>query len=144
MSKESELLRSLFHIKKILFAEIGKGFMAEGLTSVEVMVLYRIKHGPENQKMSELANEMGIPGSTFTGIMDRLVEKDYVIRERNEVDRRIVTLRIKDDTCPTMSETNPVSRYLQEALADTAPGWTEDFIERLQYLEGILEQKKVK
>ena len=144
MSKESELLRSLFHIKKIIFDEIGKGFMAEGLTSVEVMVLYRIKHGMENQKISELAKEMGIPASTFTGIMDRLVEKNYILRERSEEDRRTVTIKIKEDLCPPMNETNPVSQYLQEVLAETEPGWTEDFIARLQYLESILEQKQVK
>lgn len=144
MSNESELLRSLFHIKKMLFAEIGKGFMAEGLTSIEVMVLYRIKHGMENQKISELAKEMGIPASTFTGIMDRLVEKNYIMRERNEEDRRIVTIKIKDKMCPAMNETNPAAKYMQDALAETKPGWAEDFIQRLQYLEGILEQKKVK
>ncbi len=144
MSNENELLRSLFHIKKMLFAEIGKSFMASGLTSIEVMVLYRIKHGMENQKISELANEMGIPASTFTGIIDRLVEKNYIERERNEEDRRIVTIKIRDNKSQTMKEANPAAKYMQEVLSEMEPEWADDFIQKLHYLERKLEQKQVK
>ena len=144
MANENELLRSLFHIKKMIFSEIGKGFMAEGLTSVEVMVLYRIKHGMENQKISELAKEMGIPASTFTGIIDRLEEKNYIVRERNDKDRRIVTIKIKDKMSTSIDDTNPAARFMQDVLAETEPGWVEDFTQKLQYLEDLLEKKMVK
>ncbi len=144
MSRESELLKSLFHIKKMLFAQISKGFISQGLTPIEVMVLYRLKHGAENEKISELAKEMGIPASTFTGIMDRLVEKDFVQRERGKEDRRIVTIKVKEKIHPPVDDGNPVTQYLQQVLEETEPGFAEDLLQKLKYLENILAEKKVK
>ena len=97
MSKEIDLMKSLFHINKMLHKEVAKQFMEEGLNPTEVMLLYKIKHGSENQGTIDLAKEMGIPASTFTGMIDRLVEKGYVVRERSEKDRRSVTLRINEE-----------------------------------------------
>lgn len=144
MTNENEMLRALFHIKKMIFSEIGKSFMEDGMTSVEVMVLYRIKHGSDNQKISEMAKEMGIPASTFTGIIDRLEEKDFVERVRNKEDRRIVTVRVKDKMNQAMDDHNPAAQFIQSVLADTEPGWVEDFTQKLQYLEALIEKKMVK
>lgn len=138
MAMGLELLKSLFHIKRLMFQEINKIFAAEGLNSTEVMILHRLRHG--NCKVSDLANEMGIPFSTLTGIMDRMVEKGLITRERNEDDRRVVTVglsrHLKEKYMPS-----PVLEYLQEILADTPPGWAEQFIAQLHFLEDLLEKR---
>jgi DNA-binding MarR family transcriptional regulator len=52
-----------------------------------VLLLYL--NGPA--RMSSLAGSLGVTLATATGIIDRLVEKDFVVRENNKDDRRVVT-----------------------------------------------------
>ena len=59
------------------------------LTKLELLALSVIS----NQKeliMSQLAGNLGVSMSTATGIIDKLVEKELVSRERNHGDRRVV------------------------------------------------------
>jgi DNA-binding MarR family transcriptional regulator len=46
--------------------------------------------------MSSLAEHLDVRMSTATGIVDRLVKEKYLERERNDADRRIVTVRLSD------------------------------------------------
>ncbi len=46
--------------------------------------------------MSQISDEMNFPMSTATGIIDRLVKKGYVQREKSENDRRIVVIVLTD------------------------------------------------
>lgn len=46
--------------------------------------------------MREIANHLGLAMSTGTGIIDKLVERSFVIRERNDEDRRIVKVVLTD------------------------------------------------
>ena len=46
--------------------------------------------------MTDLAEYLNSPMSTANGIVNRLVNKDYVVRERSEADRRIVVLRLTE------------------------------------------------
>lgn len=50
------------------------------------------QHGPA--LMSELADFMDIPLSTATSLVNRLVEKKQVVRQRSEEDRRIVRVHL--------------------------------------------------
>lgn len=47
--------------------------------------------------MSELAEQMLLAVSTLTGIIDSMVQKDIVIRERSDSDRRIVQVRLTEN-----------------------------------------------
>ncbi|MFZ5986197.1 MAG: MarR family winged helix-turn-helix transcriptional regulator [Bacillota bacterium] len=44
--------------------------------------------------MSQIADYTGVPMSTATGVVDRLVKHGYLIRERSESDRRIVVIKL--------------------------------------------------
>ena len=47
--------------------------------------------------MSKLAEELGVPLSTATGVVERVVKKGYLLRERSEKDRRIVVIRLTQE-----------------------------------------------
>lgn len=47
--------------------------------------------------MTELVEYINTPMSTATGIVDRLVKYGYIKRERSEMDRRIVVLRLTEE-----------------------------------------------
>jgi len=49
-----------------------------------------------SSKMSEIAEKLGMPLSTATGLLDRLVEKGLVERERSIEDRRIVQVDLTE------------------------------------------------
>lgn len=46
--------------------------------------------------MTELSDYINTPMSTANGIIERLVNKGYVIRDRSDSDRRIVVLRLTE------------------------------------------------
>jgi DNA-binding MarR family transcriptional regulator len=52
--------------------------------------------GSERMTMTSLADRLGVPFSTATHTIDRLVAKSLVVRTRGEEDRRIVQVEISD------------------------------------------------
>ncbi len=53
--------------------------------------------GPdEGKNMSAIARLLGITVGSLTTSMNGLVKKDYVVRERSELDRRVVNIRLTD------------------------------------------------
>ncbi len=68
-------------------------FVIEGLTLEEFMVLDEVSEsGP--CVMRDIATALSLPPSTATGIVDRLVEKDYVRRRHSDRDRRRVIVEL--------------------------------------------------
>lgn len=46
--------------------------------------------------MSQVAAELGITQSTLTVAIDKLVKKKYVVRQRDENDRRVVMIKLEN------------------------------------------------
>jgi len=57
-----------------------------------VLLLYL--NGP--MRMSDIASSLGVSLATATGVVDRLVERDTVLREADPNDRRVVLCRLSD------------------------------------------------
>jgi DNA-binding MarR family transcriptional regulator len=83
-----------------LFDKISKVFVSMGsfvgdisLSKPELLTLESISKQKE-LIMSKLAKELGVGFSTATGIIDRLIKKKLVNRERNHGDRRIVKVSL--------------------------------------------------
>lgn len=68
----------------------------EDLTVIEINTILVIGHGTENKKMSEIANSLGVTFGTPTVTIDRLIKKGYVIRTRDEDDRRQVFISLSE------------------------------------------------
>ncbi len=69
--------------------------------------------------MTEIAESIQSPMSTANGVIERLVKKGYVERDRSDSDRRIVVLRLTEDGSRLIvgfKET--ISAYLKIALAE--------------------------
>lgn len=89
-----ELFRKLFD--KYYKLESKKFFSKtlEDLTVIEINTILVIGHGAENKKMSDIANTLGVTFGTPTVTIDRLIKKEYVIRTRDESDRRQVFISL--------------------------------------------------
>jgi len=58
------------------------------------VVLLLFLNGPS--RMSEIASALGVSLATATGVVDRLVEREIVVRESLPDDRRVVLCRLSD------------------------------------------------
>lgn len=88
----NELLVELFNdILNIEKESLKKGHFSD-LSITEMHVLEAI--GLEDRTMTEVASQIGITVGTLTTSINRLVKKEYVLRERSETDRRYVEIRL--------------------------------------------------
>ncbi|MBC7765095.1 MAG: MarR family transcriptional regulator [Hyphomonadaceae bacterium] len=86
--------------KKRLYREF------KDLTIIEIRTLVVIGQH-EKQSMSEIAAKMDISGGPLTVTMDRLIAKQYIVRMRDEFDRRQVFVALTE-------EGEKVCRYIQK------------------------------
>lgn len=68
-----------------------------GLTFPQVIVLALLEQQGPELEMSQIAAQTGLPASTITGIMDRLVARGYAERHHSETDRRRITGSVSED-----------------------------------------------
>jgi len=95
-SNEKDFAESLLRIfDNVLLTEgmaLSKGYFSD-LSIAELHTLNAI--GPyEARTMTETANILGITVGTLTVAIDRLVKKEYVERQRDTKDRRIVRISL--------------------------------------------------
>lgn len=65
------------------------------ITNNDMHIIEQI--GIEDEKtMSTVAKQLGITAGSLTTSMNGLVKKGYVLRERSEVDRRVVYIRLTE------------------------------------------------
>ncbi len=82
------------NIKHIIFPEEWLAIDLE-MPKPELLALLMLdRHG--EVIMSQIADIINIPMSTATGIIDRLVKKGYVIRDRSDSDRRVVAIKLTE------------------------------------------------
>ncbi len=91
----NNVLTNLF--QEILVLE-EKGIITGEFSNISVNDMHIIdKIGPgEGKNMSAIAKEHGVTVGSLTTSMNSLVKKEYVIRERSEQDRRVVTIRLSE------------------------------------------------
>lgn len=91
----NDVLTNLF--QEILVLE-EKGLTTGEFSNISVNDMHIIdKIGPgEGKNMSAIAKGHGVTVGSLTTSMNSLVKKEYVIRERSEQDRRVVTIRLSD------------------------------------------------
>ncbi|SMB89837.1 transcriptional regulator, MarR family [Thermanaeromonas toyohensis ToBE] len=134
------LLELLGRIHGRLARRLAPAFYAEDLSGTEMIVLWKVaKKGP--WRVSELASFLGIPPSTFTGILDRLVARGLVERVMDPADRRSFLVR----GTPSLKQVlERVASRVEEILDKTLSGWPEEeyriLIKALEGLDRYLDQ----
>jgi len=84
-----QIFELLGKINSMLLRSVVPIVKAEGLSGSEMLILWKIyKKGA--YKTTELAKDADLPPSTITGIIDRLVARNYLIRINGMEDRRSV------------------------------------------------------
>jgi DNA-binding MarR family transcriptional regulator len=88
MNRYVPLVRE-FAARVVLFHEaVGENV---GLNATDVKVLRLL--GGQSMTAGQLAENIGLTGAAVTALVDRLEAAGYATRERDEIDRRRVTIR---------------------------------------------------
>ena len=91
-----------------------------GLTVPQILIMQTVDV-TDSLPVSEIARRVSLSQATVTSILDRLEKKDFVRRDRNQTDRRIVSISL---TPSGKSQIDNAPDLLQE-----------DFINRFEQLE---------
>lgn len=102
-----------------------------GITFPQAIVLALLDHQGPQVEMSRIATQTGLPASTITGIMDRLVARGYAVREHPETDRRRITGSVSAEGTRVLQELDATR---VESLEHLMEGFTLDEIELLTRL----------
>ena len=66
-----------------------------GLTGPQFYILHQLEQ-KEKCTVGELAESMGVKPSAITAMVDRLDKHDFVARDRDDEDRRVVYISLRD------------------------------------------------
>lgn len=142
--KRLEIFRLLVDVKEMLCSAMAGRMKNNSLTETELMILYILQHKEGQWKMGDLANALFIPMSTLTGIVDKMIEKGILQRERSDTDRRVVFIRIH----PLFVKNSAIyMEKLSGLLDEIAKDMGEENFDRLgadlSCLEEVLNRKQV-
>jgi len=88
-----EILKLAEAIYNKLTPKIPTEWLSSDLTVAQLRVLL-VLHAAGPSRMSDIASTLDIALPTATGIVDKLVKKDLVVREADPQDRRLVIARL--------------------------------------------------
>lgn len=91
MSGEIEVVELMHRLYKKLMKRMAPLFRDQQLSMTEVTLLWRVGQQP-GIRASDLATDLGMAGSTLTGLTDRMVAQGYLERVADPNDRRSVRL----------------------------------------------------
>lgn len=89
----NEIQRLFPRIMRYLEAEATRELIGLEVTPAQMNALV-VLYEPQNLPMGELAEQLGLTESAATRLVDRLLRMNLVRRDRDEVDRRVVRVRL--------------------------------------------------
>lgn len=90
---------------------------------------------------TEISQHFGVGKSSVTAIVNRLVDKELIMRERNISDRRFFHLRLTERGEAIVEKTEAeINKYINETLEHFDEERTKLFIEDLEKLSYLMEE----
>ena len=71
--------------------------------------------------LSDLANHLGVVPTTASSVVDRLVERGFVTRERPETNRRSIALRMTDEGQHAFALIDAEEKQTMKTMLDALP-----------------------
>lgn len=134
-----EFLSLIRKIRKRLHQEYHATAGKHGLTIPQLHTLVRLWRC-DNQSISEICRELGLAASTTSGIIDRLEGKGLVIRKRDEIDRRVVTVQLttKGSALKTKLSRIVEQEYLTGVFSQLDQRTREEIVKGLRVIYQIM------
>jgi DNA-binding MarR family transcriptional regulator len=141
MRDEVRLAELFRQINQKLWKMLGSMFRKGRFSITEASVLFTV-YRRQTFRTSELARRIGIPGSTLTGILDRLVAQGFLERHPDPSDRRSVLVAATGKLALFVKEQMaPLSRRLRAAFRCMSDSRITRLNRDLQFLLDHLDQE---
>ncbi len=139
---EMAMVELFWNIYRRLVKRLAPVARRQGMSMSELVVLWKA-HKLGECRVTALAEDLGLPPSTLTGMTDRLVEAGWLERERDPEDRRAVVMKSTaalGDLVRGLKHES--SRILEKALRSVPAPVRERLASDLQTVLGCLEQEE--
>jgi MarR family transcriptional regulator, organic hydroperoxide resistance regulator len=140
----SEIMQSLRRIFKAIHnysSEVSDRF---GITGPQLWALNTISKD-EGLPLGALSEKMYLRPSTITGLVDRLEKRGYVVRERDQRDRRVVKILLAPKGKALVKKgPNPIQGRMIYGLRNLRRGELRSIYDSIQRLVKIMEAQNVK
>lgn len=115
---------------------------AKDLSPAQTLMLLKIKKLNECT-MSKLADAMNVSAPSASAMVERLVEKGIVIRERSKNDRRVVVVSLteKADSYTAKLEESMLGRVIN-VIETIGPDITQEWCDVVQQINTVLEREE--
>lgn len=140
---KSKFITALQHLGRAIKNEAERcGDLFGGLNEKEIMVVAFVGQNQE-VKMSDIADNIAAPMSTLTNIVDKLVEKELLIREHSSEDRRAINVTLSTAGKATFKSIISEKRQTAEKMLSQLSEKDQlSFIEHMNMLTAYLGNKK--
>ena len=112
-----EITEGLYSIRRKMASEMHCLSNEMQITHPQWVVLHYVKKSGMIS-IKDLANLLGITSSASTQIVDGLVKKELLLRERNTEDRRILDIKLSDKAISKFNSIKSASLNTLSALFD--------------------------
>jgi len=132
------LVQRILKLSGDIYSALTPKVPAEWLTSDMTVAQLRVLlvlHDEGPSRMSSIASTLDIALSTATGIVDNLVRKDFVVREADPQDRRLVICRLSPAGQALISRLWMSGQFQMEKLLD---GLTQEQLEKARDVAQML------
>ena len=142
--KQEELIERILQLGEKAFRELIPILPTEWLqldltmSQLKVVLLLFMT---SSVRMSDIASALGVSLATATGVVDRLVERDIVLRESQPEDRRVVLCRLSEKGQKMIGGLWQLARDRAKELLEVAASSQLQLI--TEALEALLEAGEV-
>jgi DNA-binding MarR family transcriptional regulator len=103
-----------------------------GLTPIQVLVIEALRD-EEGVSSGELGRKLSLDSATLSGVLERLVEKGWIVKETDESDRRSLRIYLGD-----------MARQLNETIGEQRQKANDDVMKKLSAEEKVLLKRLLK
>jgi DNA-binding MarR family transcriptional regulator len=114
------------------YANLKRHLASYGLTPIQYLIVEALKDG-EGVSAGELGKKLVLDSATLSGVLDRLAEKDWIIKEIDSADRRSLRIYLGDR-----------ARKVAEPLSEEREKANEEIMSNLSMEEKILLKRLLK
>ncbi|MFZ7101099.1 MAG: MarR family winged helix-turn-helix transcriptional regulator [Peptococcaceae bacterium] len=126
-------------VNALMNQNIKQIFEQTGLTAPQIMVI-AVLCKDKNLKISDISEKLSLSNSTISGIIDRLENKNFVARSRNNSDRRVVQVSLTEKARKVMHNTNEtIERNLAEKMNKADKAQIDAIISGLETLKKLMQ-----
>ncbi|KOF55828.1 MarR family transcriptional regulator [Clostridium sp. DMHC 10] len=111
-----------------------------GFTTTQCYTLLEIsKFG--SLSMNEISEKMNLNSSTMTRILDKLVRDEYISRSKDDNDKRIVIVSLREKGIEAASKlSDSVKAYYKKIIENIPEGQVEEILKSVNILQKAFEK----